>query len=180
MLNIRHAEQKDLDNIAKLHAQSWRENYAGELSADYLENKVEEERMAVWQARFDKPTNNQLVLVAEINEEFCGFICAFGQQHPQYGTVVDNLHVKAGFKGQKIGTRLLNAMALWAKSHYANLGVYLEVLACNTKAIGFYQSLGAALLEQKYWDAPCGSRVNEYAYGWDCPDLLVSGSEINL
>ena len=74
---IREASVEDLANISGLHAQSWRDNYHSVLSADYLEHEVFSERAALWTARLTKPPLNQLVLVAEVNHVFCGFICVF-------------------------------------------------------------------------------------------------------
>ena len=140
MVIIRAARIDDLANIAELHAQSWRENYNQVLSADYLDKKVFTEREAVWTARFNKPQSNQLVLVAELAGVFCGFICVLGANHPQYGTIIDNLHVKKASKGQGIGSRLLAAAASWSIVNYDSHDLYLEVLECNSRAIGFYEA----------------------------------------
>ena len=111
MIVLRDANLDDLANIAGLHAQSWRDNYHSVLSADYLKNKVFAERQAVWTTRLTKPQSNQLVLVAEIDGAFCGFVCVLGDNHPKLGTIIDNLHVKADSKGEGTGARVLAAAA---------------------------------------------------------------------
>jgi len=173
LITIREARLTDLGSIAQLHAQSWRENYSEVLSADYLENKVFSEREAVWTERFSSPQDNQLVLVAEIDDVFCGFVCVLGAHHPEYGTIIDNLHVKAINKGEGIGSLLLSAAASWSVANYTRHDLYLEVLACNAKAIGFYQAKGAKNIATSYWHTKCGNKVKEFIYSWGAPENLV-------
>ena len=172
MLNIRPAKLSDLSNIATLHAQSWRENYYPVLAEEYLASNIFAEREAVWQAGLSSPKPNQLVLVAEIDGDFCGFICAFGENHPKFGTIIDNLHVKAGSKGQGTGSHLLAATARWADKNYQQHDLYLEVLECNPKAMGFYQAKGAKHIASAIWQTPCNNQAVEFIYSW--------GSAINL
>ncbi len=177
MITIREARLGDLANIAELHAQSWRDNYHSVLSADYLDKKVFTDREIVWKARLTKPQSNQLVLVAELEGTFCGFICVLGANHPQYGTIIDNLHVKVGSKGQGTGSSLLAAAASWAIANYSGHDLYLEVLACNTKAIGFYESRGAKNIATAYWHTPCDNKVKEFIYSWGSAENLVNSNQ---
>ncbi len=173
MITIREANLDDLANISGLHAQSWRDNYHSVLAADYLENKVFAEREVVWTKRLTTPPSNQLVLVAEVDSIFCGFICVLGGNHPKYGTMIDNLHVMSASKGQGTGSRLLAAAASWALTNYSEHDLYLEVLECNAKAMGFYQAKGAKHIDTAYWHTPCGNKVKEFIYSWGGPDNLI-------
>lgn len=173
-MNLREASIKDLANIAKLHAQSWRENYHDALSAEYLNSKVFTDRELVWTERLTHPSVNQYVLVAENNGTFCGFICVYGANHPEYGSIVDNLHVKAEVKGKGLGSKLLAAAAKWIATHYKTQPLYLEVLACNTNAIRFYEFLGGENIDIAYWHTPCGNKVKEYIYSWATPEILAN------
>ncbi|WP_105169994.1 GNAT family N-acetyltransferase [Pseudoalteromonas sp. T1lg23B] len=170
---IRTATPNDLHDIAQLHAKSWQENYAPVLSADYLAHRVVQERTQIWTERLTTPSDNQLVLVAEINGQFCGFICIFGDKHPQLGSIIDNLHVTSDAKGKGIGTQLLSSAAKWLNTHYKNLGVYLEVLECNPKAIGFYEALGGEKRTEGHWHTPCGNNAKEFIYAWKNPSELM-------
>ena len=180
MITIREARLDDLANNAELHAQSWRDNYYSVLSADYLKNKVAAERFTVWTKRLTKPQSNQQVLVAEVDGVFCGFICVVGANHPKYGTIIDNLHVKADNKGQGTGSRLLAAAASWSIENYNGHDLYLEVLECNAKAMGFYQAKGATHIDTAYWHTPCGNKVKEFIYSWGAPDNLVKGLGLGI
>ena len=174
---IREAKLDDLANIAGLHAQSWRDNYHSVLSADYLNDKVFPEREAVWMARLSNPQSNQIVFVAEVDDAFCGFICVLGANHPKYGTIIDNLHVKVGSKGEGTGSSLLAAAASWAIANYCGHDLYLEVLACNTNAIGFYESRGAQNIATAYWHTPCDNKVKEFIYSWGSAENLMNSNK---
>lgn len=173
---ISKATVADIENIACLHAISWQENYREALSADFLDNKVLADRMALWTMRLNTPTANQSVFIAYVEDELVGFISIFGANHKTYGTIIDNLHVKGNYKGYGLGTRLLNTAALWANEHYANVSLYLEVLACNVKAMGFYSSLGANNIAASYWQTPCNNKTKEYVYSWPSIATLIAKS----
>ncbi|MBQ4846035.1 GNAT family N-acetyltransferase [Pseudoalteromonas sp. MMG005] len=173
-MDIREASLKDLSNIARLHAQSWRETYGDVLRADYLNQQVLVERTAVWTKRLMKPSPNQYVLIAEDNTGFCGFICVYGGKHLKYGSIIDNLHVAKNCKGKGLGTKLLIAAASWAFVNYKNDGLYLEVLACNEQAIRFYKYHGGQNIDYGYWHTPCGNKVKEFIYGWESPSALAN------
>lgn len=171
---FREANLKDLSNIAALHAQSWCENYSDVLSDEYLNKEVYDDRTKVWTDRLTMPSNNQFILVAEIDSILCGFICAFGAKHTDFGTIIDNLHVKSNIKGKGIGTKLLIEAAKWAVNNYKNDDLYLEVLEGNIKAIKFYESLGAKNIDISYWKTPCGNKVKEFIYSWGSPEALAN------
>ena len=171
---LREAHIEDLSNIAELHAQSWRENYSDVLSDKYLSEELCSDRVKVWTARFTNPPANQLILIAEDESCFCGFVCVFGAQHPKFGTIVDNLHVKSNIKGKGVGTKLIVAAAKWAFTNYRNEDLYLEVLESNSKAIKFYESLGGNNIDVAFWHTPCGNKVKEFIYSWGSPEKLAN------
>ena len=171
---FREATLEDLSNIAELHAQSWRENYREALPAEYLKESVSSDRKNIWTERLIAPSLNQHVLVAEDNGDLCGFICTFGANHPEYGSIVDNLHVSSKVKGQGIGTKLFIAAAKWASTNYKDYDLYLEVLECNENAIRFYNYLGGKNIGSAYWHTPCGNKVKELIYSWGKPEILAN------
>ena len=180
-MNLRIAILDDLDNIAHLHATSWQENYNEVLAESYLKKEVFKDRLAVWTERLNNPVENQLVLVVEQYEAdktntFCGFICVYGNNHQQYGTIIDNLHITGDSKGKGLGTQLISAAAQWADKHYQDSGIYLEVLECNHKARGFYEALGAKNEATAYWYTPCENKVKEFIYAWSMPKELIKNN----
>jgi len=171
---FRQARLEDLANIAELHAQSWRENYRQVLSAEYLDKAVWADTEKVWSERLTQPLVNQYILIAEQDAVLCGFICVYGAHHPERGSIVDNLHVNSRVMGQGIGKQLLVSAAQWAVAHYPEQDLYLEVLACNDKAIGFYEAIGGRYVDFACWHTPCGNEAKELIYSWGSPNLLAN------
>ena len=172
-MEIRKANIRDLSSIVELHTQSWRENYSKVLSAKYLQEEIYADRKKVWMSRLTKPPANQLILIAELDNEFCGFVCVYGAKHREFGTIIDNLHVKSNSKGKGIGTKLIVAAAKWAVTNFENDNLYLEVLEVNSKAIKFYESLGGKKIDTAYWHTPCGNNAKELIYSWGLPKKLA-------
>ena len=97
--------------------------------------------------RLNNPSANQIIFVAELDEEICGFACAFLDYDPLYGTLLDNLHVLGTVKGKGIGKHLMGLVAFEAARNNPNGKMYLWVLENNLSAIGFYERLGGFNVE---------------------------------
>lgn len=166
MFTVRTATSQDQNAIAQLHAQNWQTIYRGQLTQAYLDNDVFDERLALWQQRFNQPTPNQHILVACDGKQIAGFICLYLDQHAQWGSIVDNLHISQHNKGQGLGAMLLTHAATMVQQHAQSTGMYLEVLAANHKAQAFYQHMGGENIHAQQWVAPEGSLVDEYVYRW--------------
>lgn len=179
VIQLKNATVDDIEPIASLHARSWQDNYHQVLSSDYLRDTVFTERRAVWSQRLTSPKSNQHVIIAKVDGKFAGFICIYGANHELFGTIIDNLHVEPAYKGRGIGTGLLKAAAEWANQFNATLPLYLEVLACNPKAIGFYSSLGAEHIATSYWHTPCHNEAKELLYSWPSAQTLICQSMLN-
>ncbi len=173
-MQIREAHPSDLEAIAQLHARSWRTAYRGMLSDAYLDGDLVADRRALWQQRFDTPTANQTVAVAEIdNQTIVGLACAFGDHDARWGTLLENLHVAQGYKGAGLGGQLVTHIAKWCSRTQTSDVLHLWVLAPNTAAQGFYRRLGASQVEQAVWDTPDGNRVPELRLAWPSVAALL-------
>ncbi|KAB2932692.1 MAG: GNAT family N-acetyltransferase [Leptonema illini] len=104
---LRFATVEDTEAIATLHAESWRTSYRGMLRDEYLDKDVFQDRKDLWMSRLFSPAENQCIILAEEDDELCGFICAFGNDDPRWGTLIDNLHVRQDRKGLGIGKALI-------------------------------------------------------------------------
>jgi GNAT superfamily N-acetyltransferase len=71
-----------------------------------------------------------------------GFVCVYGAHDPQWGSLVDNLHVAQVSKRSGIGSSLMRQAGTWLARLYTELGVYLWVLEVNSPARRFYERLG--------------------------------------
>ncbi|WP_105901624.1 GNAT family N-acetyltransferase [Vibrio gangliei] len=173
---VREAEFQDYSRIAQIHAKSWQQVYQGLLDAEYLNNRVEDEHLAMWQTRLTQPPLNQGVLVLEDNDQICGFVCLYGNHSFEQGTMIDNLHVIDGQRGKGYGKALLANAAQWAEKHFSDSGLYLEVLEGNAPAKAFYLSLRPQNSGDFIWKAPCGSQVLCHRLRWENPQQLLDAT----
>ena len=174
-MKYREAKNRDAEQLAIIHANSWRSTYRGLFSDDFLDNGVFENRHSVWNERLNNPSSNQFVLVAEEHDEIVGFICVYGNDDVQYGSLIDNLHIKQSHKSNGIGTELMLKATEWLQSHYSKNGVYLWVMEENNLARAFYEKLGAinAGLIDKPNPVGGGSAMN-CRYIWSNPTELAN------
>lgn len=166
MIEYRPAEPSDADAIAHLHTRSWRESYRGSFSDEFLDGQLPEERIRVWRGRLDRPAENQFVQLAFDAASLVGFVCAYGANDPQWGSLVDNLHVAIDVKRNGIGTSLMRQAGTWLDSLYPNLGVYLFVLEANSSARCFYERLGGNNSGVSTMETHGGAVVRSCRYVW--------------
>jgi ribosomal protein S18 acetylase RimI-like enzyme len=141
------ASTQDIERIAQLHAQSWKTAYRGILSDEYLDHRVEADRLTVWHERLTNPAPNQYTLVAEEGGELRGFVCAFGNKDERWGTYIDNLHVRPDLKGRGLGRQLMQQVAHWSAKTFAQPKIHLLVLEDNHPAKAFYDRVGGQCQE---------------------------------
>lgn len=171
MYSFRAAVKSDFKAIAMLHAKSWQENYRGAFSDHFLDNEVVDDRLKVWKNRLEKPEDHQFVHVVEVEHALAAFICGYIDDHREYGTLIDNLHVHSKYIGQGIGERLMIDAAKRLKEK-DSVSMYLWVLASNAKAIRFYERIGGKCIETVN-DYDIGDReITKTRYHW--PNLKVT------
>ncbi|WP_033373283.1 GNAT family N-acetyltransferase [Sandarakinorhabdus sp. AAP62] len=173
-MTFRPATAADAAAIAALHTASWQTAYAHILAANWLANDLAADRQRVWSDRFTAPDPAMRVLLAEDHDGLAGFVCIFLAADPQWGSHVDNLHVRPGLKGQGLGRRLLAAAARIALSETPGLGLDLHVYAANTAARGFYRRLGGLESLAEKEAAPDGSTQAYQRIWWPDPKALTA------
>lgn len=166
-MNYRTANREDARLIADLHIENWRETYRGSLTDHYLDHEIWDDRRQDWEKRLSHPAGNQFVLMALDGDQLAGFVCAYGQHHAKFGTLIENLHSSQTYRGRRIGKRLFLMAAEWALKTCPDDGLFLEVVASNTAAIGFYEALGGVHVESNIWTPPGGGEVLEYSFYWE-------------
>ena len=166
MIEYRPARPSDAEAIASLHARSWRENYRGAFHDSFLDGDLREERLRVWRARLADPPGHQLVQLAVDGTSLVGFVCAFGAHDPEWGSLVDNLHVALASKRSGIGASLLRHAGAWLAPRYPDLGVYLWVLEVNSSARRFYERLGGRNAGVSTMETHGGAVVRSCRYTW--------------
>jgi ribosomal protein S18 acetylase RimI-like enzyme len=172
MIEYRSARASDAEAVANLHARSWRENYRGTFRDEYLDGDLPGERLRVWRERLERPAASQLVRLAVDGRELAGFVCAYGAHDPQWGSLVDNLHVAHSWKRRGIGAALLKQAGAWLAPRYPELEVYLLVLEMNASARRFYERLGGRNAGVSTMETHGGALVRSCRYTWTRPELL--------
>ncbi|MEZ5381206.1 MAG: N-acetyltransferase [Microthrixaceae bacterium] len=173
-LRYREATRADAEAIALLHAASWRHAYRGQFPDRYLDEEVEADRREVWRVRLDTPEST-VTVVGEEGRSLVGFVHCVPDQHSTWGTLLDNIHVDPARTGEGIGRRLMAEAAGRLRPIAALPTLHLWVLAANTRAIGFYESLGGRPTGTSTSDQG-GSNAPVIRYWW--PDLAVlSGAD---
>ena len=166
-LIYRKATSKDIEPIAQLHARSWQQTYRGIYTDNYLDNEVVNDRQSVWKERLTSRTPNQWVLVAtDETSAIKGFVSVYGDQDPQWGALVDNLHVQAEIKGQGVGAALLIKAADHIEQEFPLSGMFLWVYEANSHATAFYERLGGVKQELVTREIKGKDPANTLRYIW--------------
>jgi GNAT superfamily N-acetyltransferase len=165
-MTIRMAGPADADVIAQLHALSWDTAYRGILSDDFLDGPLLADRRALWRTRFAQVNRtDQMVLVDEVAGQIRGFACAFLDADPDWGTLLDNLHVVPESKGKGLGRQLMAEVAnRLLKLNRTRL--HLWAFEQNRAAREFYERLGGVMTTSHTESAPDGREVNAVRYCW--------------
>ena len=167
-MTFRLAVKNDLPAIAALHAQSWQSAYANVLSAEFLREEVNVERLNYWRKKFavEQTEEKRCLLLAEEAGELAGFICVIGEADAAYGSLIDNLHVRPDRKGRGLGKQLLERGLAWAREHFPDCGQYLWVYKANVAAVGFYEKTGGHCTESVLTENPDGGRAEVWRMVW--------------
>jgi GNAT superfamily N-acetyltransferase len=171
----RDATARDVEGIAALHADSWRRHYRGAYPDSFLDNDVFADRLGVWTDRLHREDrSNECTLVAERDSAVVGLAHTILDADPQWGALLDNLHVRYDLKGSGIGTRLMAETARAVLQRTPASGLFLWVLEGNTAAQAFYKARGGQHVGSKTSDAPGGGTIAAFRYVWPDPSLLLS------
>ena len=175
-MHYRPAGAADAPAIAALHADSWRRHYRGSYPDDYLDGDVDADRLAEWTARLARPAPEDRTTVAVDGDgAVVGLVHTILHDDPEWGALLDNLHVRADLKRQGIGARLMACSAEAVLADEPATSLYLWVLEDNVSAQAFYVARGGLLRDQEPFDTPGGGRAVGVRVVWPDPTVLLSG-----
>ena len=141
---IRAAIPADIQGIARVHVESWRETYAGIVPQAYLDGLTPESREAQWQRTLEV---GNPVFVLQIADQIVGFVSCGATRNEGYDGEVYALYLLKSQHGQGFGKALFQA-ALEALRSQGKRNVIVWVLADNPTRT-FYQRMGGVqTLEQ--------------------------------
>jgi GNAT superfamily N-acetyltransferase len=147
---VRPGTTGDVQAIAALHAESWRSAYGGLVPDDVLGEGLDAERLQFWRDRFASPAPERRVVFAAVHGPvLVGFACVLADADPAHGPLLDNLHVKPGWRGHGIGGRLLGDSRAWSNTIAPGEPMHLWVLEGNTAARGFYRAQGGVETDRR-------------------------------
>jgi len=160
-LRLRTAGPEDAEQVARLHADSWRRHYRGAYADSFLDGDVVADRRSVWSSRFAAPAGGSTVL-AEDDTGLAGFAHAVFDHDERWGSLIDNLHVAGDRRRTGVGTALLTRAATAVAERATSPSVYLWVLEQNTAAQRFYLACGGTRGEKAAVPPPGGvpARLN--------------------
>lgn len=178
-MQFRRGGPDDAQAVAALHADSWRNHYRGAYSDHYLDGDLVAERLEVWRNRLSGGDLSRHTIVAEEGGQLVGFVHVVIDDDPQWGSLLDNLHVYVDHKRRGVGKRLMGLAAQAVLEQADTAGMYLWVLEQNKDAQSFYQSLGGIDVETSPVDPPGGApdrltgSPNKHRYAWPEPETLT-------
>lgn len=169
-IRVRDATPDDVEGVARVHVQSWRETYAGLLSADALAGLSVEERAAMWRQAVTRVNPRARFLVAQTAT---GEIVGFARGGPAragedlLGTEAEiyAIYLVDSVKRQGLGRRLMRGVFdHLGGSGFASAGLW--VLTGNIPARRFYEAIGGVPGPEQPLELR-GERVSEIAYRFE-------------
>ena len=163
---LRHARTSDAAAIAALHAESWRSAYPGLVPDEILGDALDAERLQAWQARLAAPdSHRRMILMAVAGDCLAGFTCVLADAEPSHGPLLDNLHVRPGWRGRGIGARLVHESRVWVRDVAPGQPMHLWVIEGNVAARAFYQAQGGIERDRRI-NLMAGIEVPALRYMW--------------
>jgi GNAT superfamily N-acetyltransferase len=154
--DVRRAGPSDSGAIAALHADSWRRHYRGAYSDAFLDGDVVADRLDVWTERLGRADAGSWTLLAEDADGVIGFAHVVFDEHPTWGSLLDNIHVAHAYQRRGVGSALLVRAARAVSGRPNPAGFYLWVHEQNAGARAFYGSYGARRVERVQVGLPGG------------------------
>jgi ribosomal protein S18 acetylase RimI-like enzyme len=162
---VRTATPADIDGIARVHVQAWRESYEGLVPAEAFKQHSMELRLRQWSATLSDPDRS--TLVHENDGVVAGFISGGPIKWTGLPTSseVASLYLLDAVKRRGIGRGLFaQFMTLLAGRGFMSCGLW--TLSNNVAARRFYQAMGGRTGETRI-DRRNNLDYEDIAYLWD-------------
>jgi GNAT superfamily N-acetyltransferase len=158
---LRAVAAADAADVAGLHADSWRRHYRGAYADSFLDGDVESDRRQVWAGRLGRPDGTATVGAWD-GSGLAGFVHVVFDKDAEWGSLVDNLHVRHDRQRGGLGRALMAAAAQAVLDSAAADRMYLWVLEQNSRGQAFYRAVGGVEVERALVPPPGGdpSRLN--------------------
>jgi ribosomal protein S18 acetylase RimI-like enzyme len=164
---IRAATGADIERIAFIHVEAWRETYRGLVPDALLAGLSVERRVRAWSDMLNAGEAAPAILVAERDGAIVGFGSACRARDTALGTdgEVTSIYLLDASKRQGIGGLLFRALLAWLSARGC-VSTGLWVLDTNAPARRFYEAMGGRTGATKI-DRRKDATLHEIAYVWD-------------
>ncbi len=174
---LRPARPSDVQGIARVHVETWRDTYAGLVPEEYLLSMTAKGQAAQWAEALGRARPSETALVAEIAEPEGARIIGFGSCGPARGGPasgeVFTLYVCGEWQNHGIGRRLLMGLFEVLAGQKSDAAV-IWVLSGNPSRY-FYEAMGGFRKAERQ-ERFAGTTLDETAYVWpDLPAWLNQG-----
>ena len=161
-VKIRNAEYSDIQEISRIHVDSWKSAFDGLMPSDYINGYTVSSRMIEWHSTIRN--GSDVVVVADMGGKIVGFMSYLS--HPENAETIElsKLYLCPSVYGQKLGSTFVNHLEAYSLQKGINV-IRLYVLDKNEAAIQFYSKHGF-----KFSD----SYVSEEFEGTIIIDLLMT------
>ncbi len=147
---IRDATVNDIEEVAKLHVDSWYETYAGIISQSYLENIKKNLNKRIERMKYEFHLRHMIVAV--LNDEIVGFLEFVLSNEFSKDLEIDcelcGLYIKNGYKNLGLGSKLFEyVIKLLQANSKKRMGLWC--VKENIPATSFYKKKGGILTKEK-------------------------------
>jgi ribosomal protein S18 acetylase RimI-like enzyme len=175
LLALRLASAADVDGVARLHVESWRQSYRGIYSDSFLDGDPLPERIAAWTQRLASVEDGCFTIVAERDGAIVGFVYVIPDDGLPNGALIQNIHVRSSLKRHRVGSWLLAEAARVLRNQCPSATLSVWVRADNAPAQAFYEALGGRRSDHKVGGPFAdGSLAPVVRYEWPEPSMLFA------
>lgn len=170
-MKIRLATEKDVQELAKVHVDSWRSTYEGIVDPAFLERLSYEDREQRWTQIIAE--NPPFVAVHE-EGKIVGFAGGgkerFGNLPPYDGEVYA-IYILEAYQRQGIGRKLIRAVVEQLMDEgYTSMAI--RVLSENDACL-FYEAIGGKIIDEE--ELTIGNKIHKgIVYGWDSLKSVIN------
>ncbi len=148
-INIRKANKSDIEQIATIKVEGWRQAYEDIVNKDYLENMSVSNEM---QKYIDNYYSLDNVFVAEQDNEILCFCRVYDFNNPPYKDIqidceIREIYVRPNLKRMGIGSKMFKYVLNYFKKK-GKKKLYLGVFENNYNSRKFYEKMGGIIGEK--------------------------------
>ena len=147
-INIRPATKEDIEKIAIIKVDGWKNTYQDIIDLNYLNKMSYEEQTNKYSSSYDLNT----IFVAELNNEVIAFcrVCDYGQNTYQDADCeIREIYVKSEYKHMGVGSKIFSYVLNYFRSNNKQK-LYLGVFEKNDSARKFYEKMGGIANKKSY------------------------------